>query len=321
MLLYKKLPLYFFPTTVIFLDDDNSFLKALRFNLEYGFFIFNKFTNIDSFIKHIKANSSKEKEGFINRTIEDGYDHIGVDINVNDIYKKIYDKKRHQTISTIVADYHLGVKNGIDILKEITNSFKKILLTGVADETTAIKAINREYIDSYIKKQDSNLAENLNKQIIQSQAYYFSEKGEKFLEQLHNIKYSDTILDVIEYIKIFNAIVKKYQIVEGYLLDPTGSYLFIDANGENYCLLAYTESQMFANQDTVHLENLSSNKRRMIREKQSIFYPKPELFKHTALFPVNCEKCQNGQEFYYSLIKGEFNFSKRITLHRYSCAL
>lgn len=305
-MLYKTLPLYCFPTTVAFLDDDPNFLKALRFGIDNANFYCKFFNDQALFHHYVKYGAAKANEHFLRRNIEEEYDQISLVMDLNDVHKKSYYSSRHEEQSVVIVDYCLWDKTGIEVLRELDGSFKKILLTGIADESTAIKAVNRGDIDFYLKKNEHGWIEALIEQILYAQSIYFAQQGKEFLNKLTTIGYSDTLLSNAAYVELFNRLFSEYSILEAYLLDPTGSYVFIDSKGDNYCLLAYTEAQLLANQECVYLEKLSRVKKQKIQNKEMAFYPKPDLFKKDPLFSIDRAECKEQGAFYYSFVKGVF---------------
>lgn len=89
---------------------------------------------------------------------------------------KRFDELRIKEVSVLVVDYSMPSINGIEFCEKIKNStIKKILLTGYATPTEAVRAFNNNTIHYYLKKNDENMLQELEEAIHQLQHAYFNE--------------------------------------------------------------------------------------------------------------------------------------------------
>lgn len=227
----------YFPTKVVFVDDNSLFLKSVATVLDKNTasynFIGNPYTALE-YINNapvVNFSSSLERDG---------------QQKLNSIYETIYNPKRHEVISTVVVDYQMPRMNGLEFCEKIQNpNIRKILHTGVADEHLAIEAFNKGLIDGYIKKSASDQAASLKDFVGKSQEKYFQALTKFSVESI----LKDCILEYPEdsafydpvFINYFNEIVKKYSIQEYYLNDSSGTFVCLTAKGNPSVLFTYPE--------------------------------------------------------------------------------
>lgn len=228
----ETIPTCYFPTKIIFVDDNYSFLSSMRKKLDYQDHSFEFHTNTNLALKLINDTSvEKEIAGYFHQILEsDLCDSKVVEYKMRDICRLIYNKNRFDIRSVAFIDYDMPSMDGIDFCRQITNkSIKKVLLTGIADELVAIEAFNKGLIDGYIKKQDDNLMQKVASFISELTIKYFNELTYK--REIEAFGEESSATNIVEFIEIFEDIVKDNDIVEFYQFDPTGSFLMIDASG------------------------------------------------------------------------------------------
>jgi DNA-binding NarL/FixJ family response regulator len=143
---------FYFPTTTVFIDDDLLFLEQLTATMD----------------------------GAHQRICQD-FDEIAEELrkvpnvcSVADISTVALSQRKHEFISTIVIDYQMKPKNGLELCEQIRDCpAAKIMLTGAASKDKAIEAHNAELIDYFVSKQDPNFIEKLNEAIFAGMRKYF----------------------------------------------------------------------------------------------------------------------------------------------------
>jgi CheY-like chemotaxis protein len=89
---------------------------------------------------------------------------------------KRFDQFKVREVSVVVADYSMPAMNGIEFCEKIHNTaVRKILLTGHATSSEAVKAFNNNIIHYYLNKSDVNMLQELETAIHQLQHAYFNE--------------------------------------------------------------------------------------------------------------------------------------------------
>lgn len=176
MTLKAKIPLCFYPTQVVFVDDNTEFLATLsmafskQFNVKF-------FQDTDLALKYI--NQCQRESDLIENTEKpklQGESEIWVKQVLTRQNLKRFDELRVREVSVVVVDYSMPRMNGIEFCENIQNSaIKNILLTGYATSTEAVKAFNNNTIHYYLKKNEENMLEELEATIHQLQHAYFNE--------------------------------------------------------------------------------------------------------------------------------------------------
>ncbi len=172
----SKIPLCFYPTQIVFVDDNPDFLDALSVAFSKQFNV-QTFDNADAALRHINeykreadlvANDEKPKlQGDSDAWVKQVLTHQNI---------KRFDELRIKEVSVLVVDYSMPGMNGIEFCEKINNaSIKKILLTGYATPSDAVRAFNNNTIHYYLKKNDANMLQDLETAINQLQHAYFNE--------------------------------------------------------------------------------------------------------------------------------------------------
>lgn len=239
--------LFYYPTQVILVDDDPDFLDAvsllLRRNLSYRLFqsasqALDHVNNSNQHIEMIRRCYSSYKTGPFD---SDTLSHI----DINEIYKEVYNPARFSTPTVVVVDYSMPEMNGLEYCMSLTNPYvKKILLTGQADTDLAVQAFNDGLIDQYISKKDQNLEIKLNRSIANLQQHYFSRAFKLITDPVIANNQSRFVTNP-EFVSYFREVLEGHQIVEYYLLDePYSGFFLLDGKGNMSVMLVLPEARL-----------------------------------------------------------------------------
>lgn len=310
----KTIPPCFFPTTVVFLDDQKEFLNNIQMKIDFskGNFLF--FDDVPKTLTYI--NSVKETP-YINRCIRkkdaDEFDHRLLDISFPAIHHEIYNAQRFEQISTLVVDYDMPTMTGLEVCRHLqSTTIKKILLTGMVGERMVIDAFNEGIIDGYIKKQDLGIYEKINKAVIQSQWDFFVKLSRPIIHALEVNNNQLNILQDRNFIQYFENFLSTYNIKEFYLLDDQGSFLGVSPQGLMNLFVATEEKiegvYQLSRQEDVSLEVSKALKKR----EQMVFSPYPEEQYYPEesewsnyLYPVEKIKGTQGQIYYCAIVPSQ----------------
>lgn len=130
--------------------------------------------------------------------------------------------------------------NGLELCEQVKTPINKILLTGVTDEHVAIDAFNQKLIHHYINKKDLSDISLLELAIEQGKQDYFNRITE-FHQHLIVHDERETTLTDPAFIEFFWKIRAELDTTEHYLLDPIGTFLFINEFGRRRILYTYNE--------------------------------------------------------------------------------
>lgn len=240
----NKLPLYFFPTQVVFVDDDPRAFEEIKLLLNKDFATYSYYHNPYQAIDVINNNSKAEI--FFNKSFDGEIDYN----TIYQLYNEIYNSNRFNEISCIVVDYDMPGMDGLELCRRIKNPYvKKILLTGAADENLAIEAFNQGLINAYIRKHEPGIYDLLNNHIFSGQQNYFRALTNPPLDIIFK-KWATAIFDP-KFTNFFKNFIKEKKIVEYYLIDLVGSFLCLTADGTPNILYTFNEESLEQNLEAI----------------------------------------------------------------------
>ncbi|TAK76547.1 MAG: response regulator, partial [Gammaproteobacteria bacterium] len=134
----RTLPVFYYPSTITWVDDDKLFLNAVLETFQSDYFI-QTFRHpqacLDFFLSYEPPLS---QHSFLRGRIEsedyDCVDHLPVDFNVTTLQELHQQPERLHEVSVLIVDYSMPEINGIELCRQLSRlPMKKILLTGEAD--------------------------------------------------------------------------------------------------------------------------------------------------------------------------------------------
>lgn len=239
----SKIPLYFYPTQIVFVDDNSDFLDTLtqafsqRFNVK-------SFDNADAALKYINeyqreaklvANDEKPKlQGDSDAWVKRVLTHQNI---------KRFDEMRVKEVSVLVVDYSMPTMNGIEFCEKINNSaIKKILLTGYATPSEAVRAFNNNTIHYYVKKSDENMLTELEDAIQQLQHAYFNELSSS--QKAEAIDSETPFFADPKLAEYFESTCDRMSIAEYYYLSNPSRFELRAKSGNTFSCVIYTEEDI-----------------------------------------------------------------------------
>jgi CheY-like chemotaxis protein len=239
--------LFYYPTQVILVDDDPDFLDAVSLILPRDL-SYRLFQSAPQALKHI--NSAQQHAELIRRVYSsyktgpfdsDTLTHI----EINELYKEVYNAQRFSTPSVVIVDYSMPSMNGLEFCANLTNPHtKRILLTGQADTELAVQAFNAGLIDQFISKKDHDLEQKLRRSIAALQQQYFSNSFKLITDPVIANSQSRFVNNP-DFIAYFNSLRKQHKFIEYYLIDePYSGFVFLNRKGEIAVLLILPEPQL-----------------------------------------------------------------------------
>jgi CheY-like chemotaxis protein len=245
-----SIPFFRFPTTVVCIDDDLEFLKALTLKLgkEYNIKTFSDPQEALKFLNS-KESSPISQMTFIKSVNEhelyNSIHHLPVDFDINEVVKLSNQKNRTDEVAVILLDQNMPGMKGTELCTKLENKeLKKILLTGELDHAEAVKAFNDKLIDCFVQKTANNqfLLENLKTYIDIQEEKYFIEKS----AHLHNYLLAERALPLSDraFIDLFHRWCEHHNIKEYYLVDKNGNFLLIDQDGKQFFFIIHTDHSL-----------------------------------------------------------------------------
>ncbi|MEN0039470.1 MAG: response regulator [Cellvibrio sp.] len=239
----SKIPLYFYPTQIVFVDDNHEFLEALSMAFTNQFNV-KSFDNTELALQYINesqretslvANDEKPKpQGDSDAWVKRVLTHQNV---------KRFDEMRIKEISVLVVDYSMPSMNGIEFCEKIKNSsMKKILLTGHATPADAVRAFNSNTIHYYLKKNDENMLQDLEVAIHQLQHAYFNEQSSSLKTEA--IDSGTPFFADPQLARYFQETCESLDVVEYYYLSNPSRFALRTRNKNNFSCVIYTEEDI-----------------------------------------------------------------------------
>ncbi|TFW14973.1 response regulator [Duganella callida] len=236
-----QLPVYAHPTLTVLVDDSDSFLRSLSFQLD-PLLANTTFHDTTEALHWLHASAPGSGVPLhVNFDMQNlPADQCNVALNLESIYRIAEQQRRFATPSVLVVDYSMPQMNGLEFCEAVAQlPCKKILFTGAADEKIAVSAFNRGLIDRYVQKSDAHALDILEMEIKALQNSYFEHSSDTLRELLllHDYRFlSDPALaEVVLDLK------RNLGFVEHYIFpNPTG-ILFLDQHGKATLMVIETE--------------------------------------------------------------------------------
>lgn len=172
---YQILP-YFHPSTVVFVDDNHSFLEGLKLSLaaELACEMYTDPVKALKSINNHSANPPLADRCFSLYTENHIPGGTAIYLDLSLIEQEISKSQRFALPSVVIVDYDMPMMNGLEFCAQIKDrKIQRILLTGVADEQVAIEAFNAGLIDRFIRKNHDHALEIISAYIAELQIRYF----------------------------------------------------------------------------------------------------------------------------------------------------
>jgi CheY-like chemotaxis protein len=231
------------PTTVILVDDNELFLRTLDLRMpgEMAYLLYHDprqaLTRINE--RPILPPIPQRCEAPL-PTLHWPASVMSLDLSL--IEQEMYQTERFRRISVLIADFAMPAMNGLELCDQIVDpSVKKILMTGAADQQTALAAFNDGVIDRFVPKNRPTTLDAVVSDAQQLQREYF-------LDQQHAIQETlfldpPALLEDPAVIEYFAAERRKNRIVEHYLVGDPPGFICVSARGtlSRFLVLSDTE--------------------------------------------------------------------------------
>ncbi len=156
-----KFPLYHRPSALVFLDDETPYLEMLAIVLPRDWCV--RFhTRMRDYLAQVQRQALLWEDDIAQHQdiVDQWYKGQPLPNLVLDYWRK--QSARYGLPSIAVVDYAMPAANGLEVLKASPSwPPYRVLLTGKADEHTAVAAFNDGLIDRYVTKQNPDLVQQL----------------------------------------------------------------------------------------------------------------------------------------------------------------
>lgn len=184
---------------------------------------------------------------------------------------KRFDEMKVREVSVVVVDYSMPSMNGIEFCENIKNSsIKKILLTGYATSTDAVKAFNNNTIHYYLKKNDENMLQELESTINQLQHAYFNELSSSIKSEA--IDSGTPFFADPQLARYFRDSCESLGVTEYYYLTNPSRFALRTQNQEKFLCIIYTEEDITEHLQVLIEESAPANLYSAIESREFIPY-------------------------------------------------
>lgn len=307
-----KAPLIFYwPTTLMMVDDSLSFMEAVSFQLAEKK-LRSIYSNPKQALKILQSNVALvDKISCLAKPLilhELDEKIAAKKLDYQGLVELIYEIRRFSVISTVLVDYEMPEMNGLDFCREIKNfPVKKIMLTGKIGNDLAVAAFNEGIIDGFMDKSIDSIRKKLNNFVLKMKQQYFSDIalnliGKPVVELQQNQ----------DYLRIFWDFLHDHHIKEYYQVDQYGSYLGLDSAGCTHWLMVRTEENFDAALDVMKYSDDQNSFAQSLKEKSHLLFLFSEIEKKLSasswrrfLFPITKSFQVNGKLHYCAIVSGE----------------
>ncbi|NKC01780.1 MAG: response regulator [Pseudomonadales bacterium] len=205
------------PTTWVFVDDESRFLDSLKEYLpsDQPALFFDDPSVAENELRAISQRGVTKK--------------LDSHFDIGSLQRFVTDIRRFSQVSVVIADYAMPGCTGIELFEILSDlKIQKILLTGVADESTATLAFNAGTIDRFIKKGERSAVEKI---------LSYSRKLEDLWLSDHQqtLNVGNDMEDALrsnQFAGYFSSQCKQRGIVEYYFCDEPLGFLCLDVSGQ-----------------------------------------------------------------------------------------
>lgn len=242
----KALPLFYYPSTWVWVDDDSVLLNTMSkvFSAHNNIVSFSSAEECLSYFRNYQPITNQYSFLAINQEDENygATQQSAMSFDLSLIIELANNPKRHNEISVMVIDYNMPEESGFSLAQKIDTCIPKILLTGNTEEQKAIEGFNNNLINRFVHKSESEMIRKLDMYLNTLTKDYFQKLTKPLLTCLETEKKSP-LSDPI-FIEFFERHCKENNIQEYYLIDREGSFLCVDDKGNHSCLVVHTDSSL-----------------------------------------------------------------------------
>jgi len=309
-----KIPCIYFPTTVMLIDDNLSVLENLSLNLDVRLpvklhqYPEQALRQLQSQLASPSINADFMK--IYSSEFTDGEDAL-LKVNFDAIRRLLYNPNRFSQVTAIVVDHSMPKLTGLELCHRIKNSpVKKIMLTGEAGPHMAIDAFNQGVIDQFIVKATPDMQSRLQNSIKAAQWNYFLSISESILTAIES--QADCALREVTYQNMVKQYFLTHSPCEFYLIDLTGSFLFIDDHGRPSWMIVRSEEELLSYyeiaNDYAQSEKIPADILQNLKERKAIpFFFSEEDYKLPIRawkrYMHSAQPLPGNNRFYVSIIR------------------
>lgn len=261
---------YFHPTSLLVVDDDPSFLESFKhfFGDRFPCQAFQRPGEALSYLRGLDPKTWAGEhhmvpaKGAIDPFDFEPGDRV-IQLRASQLVNVFADRKRFSKPTVAVVDFAMPAMTGIEFLAQIKDlPIRRLLLTGKADEKTAIQAFNAGVIDAFFMKHEPNLAETLTSRLIGLQKQYFT-ASTGMLRQAMSMEETEFLDDPV-FDAAFEALATQHGIVEYCALTQPPGVLGLKSDGSPVFVYVLLDDHIRAAREIANLENAPAELRALL---------------------------------------------------------
>ncbi|CAN5293526.1 response regulator [soil metagenome] len=308
----SSVPVCYFPSTVIFLDENSDFLRnfTLQPSLPFTCHFFDQTADTLEAL-HLNQQSENLAQWCLNEPnqppiTQNNFATQTMCLDLTAIHWEVYNPQRFNECTVIVINTLASDLDKLTLCRNIQNhAIKKILLVDENEETLVNEAIKDSLIDLCLNKQDPNIKALLLDGIKHLQMNYFLEMSDTvskmLVTKLSNCLYDPTFID------LFYQLQQQEQIVEYYLTEVSGSFLMLNAAGKPSCLVIKQQEDLLQHYNHGKNNNLPEELLEEIKlgKKIPTFLHSNNYYQWTdwANYIHKAQRLDGNNTYYYAYVK------------------
>ncbi len=306
----NPVPVYRHPALTILVDDNQSFLDSVAFQLQPARApkLFDNPTTALAWVREAYRGVSTPSQS-ISVEYDDqflSFERRIVAVDVDRIYRQVMNPRRFCVPAVIVIDYAMPQMDGVAFCEQLADlPCKKILLTGQADDSIAIAAFNRGTIDRFIKKGAQDALDQLDTAIDELEHAFFRTQSGTMTDLL--ARHSFSFLSEPAVAALIGRVCAQYGFVEYYLFaDPSG-IVFIDMQGKATLMVVETEAGLLAHLEAARDAGAPSSFLDALGELRVLpYFPDTGVYVDAIgadwlSYCLPAQQCQGRQQYYWAL--------------------
>jgi CheY-like chemotaxis protein len=302
----SRLPLFQYPTKVVFVDDSQSFLDSVRYVIEAR--PVRTFVKGVEFVDWINEWYDAHPIGLKVSANEQISNRRAVEFDLQSVVHNVLDPQRFDRPAVAIIDYSMPELNGLAVCQLIDrHPVRKVIFTGQMPESPAIDAFNKRLIDGYQRKIDvdgTQPFERLNKSIPEIEEGYFTSISEPYYLMLNDIEGTYSFLSSEPVISLVKGLKKEYRFVEHYVFGRPSGLLFLDADGRAKLMVIANDDAMRTHLELAREEGADREFVEKLAAREIIpYFPDGHLYAgeygelEQYVRPAN--RCEDGSTVYY----------------------
>ena len=220
---------YFHPTTICFVDDNQSFLESLDLEMP-GHWACRTFTDPEVALAYLQEPVPLEPLMDRCFSLHRQSQEALIRLDLNMIAQEINHVDRFRRNSVLVVDYAMPSLNGLEFCQALSDPRIRIaMLTGVADEKLAVEAFNEGLIHRFIPKQSADPIRMVRQFVTELLHEYFNQYTTR-LQTTLAISPPAFLVDT-QVAAFVHDLMETNNLVEYYLVDDPPGLLMLQSDG------------------------------------------------------------------------------------------